>query len=105
MSVGVPKCWACLLEIQDLAGAVAQADRQIPADDPHPYRDDERVVSALSPDGNQVDVSLRSGERNYWVEICIYDPDGGLVVCSEPIDELHEGRHDVDGYSISLTFI
>jgi len=66
----LPAAWAALLKIQDFAARKtlpSRAHGDVSVDDPRPYRDDSREVTArVGP--YLVTAQLMSGDGNYWLD-------------------------------------
>lgn len=90
VSISLPAVWKKLIQIEfpdDLADIYSEKEGHTGNFDEKPHYDDTRSVAAIAKNGCKVEVTLASGQANYYGVINIYPPDSGsLFYESEPLD-------------------
>jgi hypothetical protein len=101
-ALSVPACWSDLIGMAfpgDLEGVADAKHHRDGVDDPDPYYDDVRRVSAKLPHDYVAEMELASGQGNYWATVQVIDNSNGEIVFqTEPYhEEMEEVRRVVDG--------
>ena len=100
VTIEVPRLWLKLLFQEIPAGTGKARYRKKGELDPHPYRDDQRGLTATYDDGLVVTLYLASGDTNYWVWLHIEDGDNVVFSLPDALHQLREGPMDLRGADI-----
>lgn len=92
--IRLPKCWKHLVEVvfpQDLKGILSEKTDHTGVADPKPHYDDARMVSGPFPNGAIFNLSLCSGQGNYFGNLFIFETRFGerREICDDVLENFN----------------